>query len=64
MSGQASLDYLQQTCRGAAHEVLSKPFRPDALLRAVRAALDRPAVAPVVSPPRRQKPVQDSQEPK
>jgi signal transduction histidine kinase/CheY-like chemotaxis protein len=43
MTGQVSLDYLQQSFLGTSFEVLSKPFRPDGLLRAVRKALDRQA---------------------
>jgi signal transduction histidine kinase/ActR/RegA family two-component response regulator len=61
MSGQVSLDYLQQTFRGATFEVLAKPFRPDALLRTIRAALHRPDAPTIVRPPERQKLVQDSQ---
>jgi signal transduction histidine kinase/ActR/RegA family two-component response regulator len=44
MSGQVSLDYLQQTFQGASCEVLAKPFHPEGLLRVVRQALDRPPV--------------------
>jgi signal transduction histidine kinase/CheY-like chemotaxis protein len=45
MSGQVSMDFVQQTFRGSCFEVLPKPFRPEGLLRAVRSALDRTLVA-------------------
>jgi signal transduction histidine kinase/CheY-like chemotaxis protein len=51
MSGQVSPDYLQQTFRGVAFEVLTKPFRPNTLLRALRTALHRPDGPAVVGPP-------------
>jgi signal transduction histidine kinase/DNA-binding NarL/FixJ family response regulator len=41
MSGQVSMDYIQQAFQGVACDVLTKPFRPEGLLRAVRAALER-----------------------
>jgi CheY-like chemotaxis protein len=43
MSGQISPDFAQANLAGWRFDVLSKPFRPDGLLRAVRAALDRSA---------------------
>jgi signal transduction histidine kinase/ActR/RegA family two-component response regulator len=46
MSGQVSLDYLQQTFQGASCEVLAKPFHPDGLLRVVRQVLDRALIRP------------------
>jgi DNA-binding NtrC family response regulator len=50
MTGQVSLDYVQQHFRGKSFEVLAKPFRPDGLLRAVRIALDRPTPSITCSP--------------
>jgi CheY-like chemotaxis protein len=41
MTGQVSVDFVQRNFHGPAFEVLHKPFRPEGLLRAVRAALDR-----------------------
>ncbi len=45
MSGQVSLEIVQRTLRDTSFEVLHKPFRPEGLLRTVRAALDRPPAA-------------------
>ncbi len=41
MSGQTTSDLTRLDFAGARFEFLSKPFRPDGLLRAVRGALDR-----------------------
>jgi CheY-like chemotaxis protein len=43
MSGNASLDLLQEEFRGACFDVLPKPFSAEQLLRLVRAALDESA---------------------
>jgi signal transduction histidine kinase/ActR/RegA family two-component response regulator len=43
MSGHVSSDFTQQDFASYRFELLTKPFRADHLLRAVRAALDRPA---------------------
>jgi CheY-like chemotaxis protein len=42
VSGHVPADFTQQDLAGHGFELLSKPFRPDQLLRAARAALDRP----------------------
>lgn len=49
MSGQAA-EFPQEAFAPAQFEVLSKPFRPEGLVRAVRAALDRPAAARPAAP--------------
>ena len=49
MSGHVAGDFPEQVFGGRRFELLAKPFRPEGLLRAVRAALDRP-------PPRRTPP--------
>lgn len=41
MTGQVSLESVQDRFRGSSFEVLQKPFRPEGLLRVVRAAIDR-----------------------
>jgi signal transduction histidine kinase len=46
MSGQVPPDFTQQDFASYRFELLTKPFRPEHLLRAVRAALDRPARRP------------------
>ncbi len=46
MSGQVSPEFTQQDFAGNRFELLSKPFRPDQLLKAVRNVLDRPARRP------------------
>jgi signal transduction histidine kinase/ActR/RegA family two-component response regulator len=43
ISGQVSPEFTRQDLAIHRFELLSKPFRPDQLLRAVRAAIDRPA---------------------
>jgi signal transduction histidine kinase/CheY-like chemotaxis protein len=42
MSGQVNADFIKQDCASQPIELLTKPFRPEGLLRAVRWALDRP----------------------
>jgi CheY-like chemotaxis protein len=42
MSGQVSPDFARQDFAEHEFDLLSKPFRPEGLLRAVRGALDRP----------------------
>ncbi len=41
MSGQVPAEVMQQAFGPNRFELLSKPFRPDGLVRAVRAAIDR-----------------------
>jgi signal transduction histidine kinase/CheY-like chemotaxis protein len=43
MSAQVSADFTQQDFANYTFELVPKPFRPDHLLRMVRAAIDRPA---------------------
>ena len=50
MSGQTTNDFTRLDFSGRRFEFLSKPFRPEALLRAVRGAIDR---APSSQPPAR-----------
>jgi FixJ family two-component response regulator len=41
MSGHAPSDFTRQDFAGCGFEILSKPFRPEGLLLAVRGAIDR-----------------------
>jgi CheY-like chemotaxis protein/nitrogen-specific signal transduction histidine kinase len=43
MSGHVSTDFTQPDFAGHAFELLAKPFRPEQLVKSIRAALDRPA---------------------
>ena len=57
MSGQTTSDFTRLDFAGSRFEFLSKPFRPEGLLRAVRGAIDRqPEVRGQKSEVRNQKP--------
>ncbi len=50
MSGRVSADFMQPDLAQHSFELLTKPFLPEGLLRAVRSALDRPATGPRRAP--------------
>lgn len=50
MSGRVPADFMREDFAGRTVEFLAKPFRPEQLVRAVRAVLDRPARRPTPAP--------------